>query len=210
MGDLGMIENIGAKAACAQLEGWKPSEDGRDAIVKAILLQDFSQAFAFMTRVALKAEALGHHPEWFNVYNRVEILLTTHDADGVTDLDLMAGVLADAPQKHGRVKGKTALITGAAGGLGEAMAFMLAREGARVALSDIDLGRAQILAERINAEIPAAAVAIAHDVSSESDWERTIEEATGFLGALSVLINNAGVGGPLAFVEQDTVDNWQR
>lgn len=90
-----MIENIGAKAACAQLEGWKPSEDGRDAIVKAILLQDFSQAFAFMTRVALKAEALGHHPEWFNVYNRVEILLTTHDADGVTDLDVQLAQFID-------------------------------------------------------------------------------------------------------------------
>jgi NAD(P)-dependent dehydrogenase (short-subunit alcohol dehydrogenase family) len=111
--------------------------------------------------------------------------------------------------RPGRVAGKTALITGAAGGLGEAMAFMLAREGATVALSDIDGDRAAALADRINAEIPGAAFAYAHDVAVEADWERVIA-AVADLGGLSVLVNNAGVGGPLAFVEQDTVENWQR
>ena len=112
--------------------------------------------------------------------------------------------------RSGRVAGKTALITGAAGGLGEAMAFMLAREGARIAVTDIDAARAQALASRINAEIPDAAFAYAHDVASEAEWEGVIAAAVADLGGLSVLVNNAGVGGPLAFVEQDTVENWQR
>ncbi|WP_292230246.1 SDR family oxidoreductase [Brevundimonas sp.] len=112
--------------------------------------------------------------------------------------------------RSGRVSGKKALITGAAGGLGEAMAFMLAREGATVAVSDIDVDRATALAGRINAEIPGAAFAYAHDVASEDDWTRVIEAVAADLGGLSVLVNNAGIGGPLALVEQDTVENWQR
>ncbi len=75
--------------ALAELIGW--SEDAeRDAIRKTITFADFNQAFAFMTRVALKAEQVNHHPEWFNVYNRVDITLATHDAGGVTrkDIDL--------------------------------------------------------------------------------------------------------------------------
>lgn len=80
-------EKIGAEAAAARLDGWRAA-DGRDAIVKTYRFGDFSRAFAFMTRAALLAEKLDHHPEWFNVYDRVEVLLTTHDADGVTDLDL--------------------------------------------------------------------------------------------------------------------------
>lgn len=112
--------------------------------------------------------------------------------------------------RPGRVSGKKALITGAAGGLGEAMAFMLTREGATVAVSDIDGGRAAALADRINAEIPGAAFAYAHDVASEDDWTRVVEAVAADLGGLSVLVNNAGIGGPLALVEQDTVENWQR
>jgi NAD(P)-dependent dehydrogenase (short-subunit alcohol dehydrogenase family) len=110
----------------------------------------------------------------------------------------------------GRVAGKTALITGAAGGLGQAMARMLAREGARVAVTDIDGARAEALAATINAGSPGAAVAFAHDVADEGQWISVIGQAVEALGGLSVLVNNAGVGGPLAFVEADTVENWQR
>ncbi|MFZ5669044.1 MAG: 4a-hydroxytetrahydrobiopterin dehydratase [Pseudomonadota bacterium] len=88
-------ERIGAAAAVGRLRGWTAAE-GRDAIVKTFRFADFSAAFAFMTRVALRAEQLDHHPEWFNVYNRVEVLLATHDADGVTELDVtLAGFMDD-------------------------------------------------------------------------------------------------------------------
>jgi 4a-hydroxytetrahydrobiopterin dehydratase len=85
---------IGAEAALARLSGWAAA-DGRDALVKSFRFADFNAAWAFMTRVALKAEQLDHHPEWFNVYNRVEVLLATHDADGVTELDVQLADFMD-------------------------------------------------------------------------------------------------------------------
>ena len=107
------------------------------------------------------------------------------------------------------MSGKTALITGAAGGLGEAMAWMLAREGARVAVTDIDGPRAQALAAAIDAAHPGQAFAFTHDVADEGQWVSVIGDAVAAMGGLSILVNNAGVGGPLTFVEQDTVENWQ-
>ena len=81
------------KTALATLKDWKEVL-GRDAIQKSFKFADFNQAWGFMTRVALAAEKADHHPEWSNVYNRVEVLMTTHDADGVTDLDIeMAGFM---------------------------------------------------------------------------------------------------------------------
>ena len=74
-------------AALADLPGWSGC-DGRDAIVKTFVFKDFTRAFSFMTRVALAAERLNHHPEWFNVWNRVTITLATHDAGGVTEKDV--------------------------------------------------------------------------------------------------------------------------
>ena len=73
------------------LDGWT-EVTGRDAIAKTFTFKDFNAAFAFMTRAALLAEKTDHHPEWFNVYNRVEVTLATHDAGGVTqkDIDLAA------------------------------------------------------------------------------------------------------------------------
>ena len=85
---------IGAEAALSQLSGWKAAE-GRDAIVKTYKFEDFSQAFGWMSRVALAAEKLDHHPEWFNVYSRVEVLLATHDAGGVTELDVTLAEVMD-------------------------------------------------------------------------------------------------------------------
>ena len=72
--------------ALADLSGWSEVA-GRDAISKTFQFKDFNAAFAFMTRTALLAEKMDHHPEWFNVYNRVEVALATHDAGGVTELD---------------------------------------------------------------------------------------------------------------------------
>ncbi|QUD86195.1 4a-hydroxytetrahydrobiopterin dehydratase [Phenylobacterium montanum] len=85
---------IGAAAALAELSGWAAAPD-RDAIVKTFKFRDFNAAFGFMTRTALAAEKLDHHPEWFNVYNRVEVLLSTHDADGVTALDVALAKIMD-------------------------------------------------------------------------------------------------------------------
>ena len=75
------------EAALTGLDGWQKT-DGRDAIEKTFTFTDFNAAFAFMTRSALKAEQMDHHPEWFNVYNRVEVTLATHDAGGVTQRDV--------------------------------------------------------------------------------------------------------------------------
>ena len=81
------------KTAFGKLSGW--SEDsGRDAISKKFVFEDFNQAIGFMARAALIAEKMDHHPEWFNVYNKVEVTLATHDAGGVTqkDIDLAAAM----------------------------------------------------------------------------------------------------------------------
>jgi 4a-hydroxytetrahydrobiopterin dehydratase len=69
-------------------------DDARDAITRQFLFANFSQAFAFMTRVAMLAESQDHHPEWSNVWNRVDILLTTHDAGGLSarDVTMAAGI----------------------------------------------------------------------------------------------------------------------
>jgi 4a-hydroxytetrahydrobiopterin dehydratase len=75
------------KSALAGLADWS-EVSGRDAITKKFVFTDFNAAFGFMTRVALVAEKLDHHPEWFNVYKTVEVTLSTHDAGGVTDLDV--------------------------------------------------------------------------------------------------------------------------
>ncbi|MFY9602663.1 MAG: 4a-hydroxytetrahydrobiopterin dehydratase [Pseudolabrys sp.] len=83
------------KSALARLNGWSETA-GRDAITKKFVFKDFNQAFGFMTRAALIAEKLDHHPEWFNVYKTVEVTLSTHDAGGLTELDVK---LAEAMDK---------------------------------------------------------------------------------------------------------------
>ncbi len=82
--------------ALKALDGWA-RVDGRDAIEKTFKFAGFKQAFDFMTTVAAKAEDMNHHPEWFNVYATVEVTMTTHDAGGVTQLDIdMAGFMDEA------------------------------------------------------------------------------------------------------------------
>ena len=75
------------KSALAQLNGWSEAKD-RDAINRTFTFRDFNEAFGFMSRVALVAEKNDHHPEWRNVYKTVEVVLATHDAGGVTALDI--------------------------------------------------------------------------------------------------------------------------
>jgi 4a-hydroxytetrahydrobiopterin dehydratase len=81
-------------AALAKLSGWSEVK-GRDAITRQFEFSDFNEAFGFMARAALVAEKLDHHPEWFNVYNKVEVTLATHDAGGVTERDIMLAQAMD-------------------------------------------------------------------------------------------------------------------
>jgi 4a-hydroxytetrahydrobiopterin dehydratase len=80
--------------AMAELSGWTPVGD-RDAITKTFTFKNFNEAFGFMSRVALKAEKMDHHPEWSNVYKTVEVTLSTHDAGGLTDLDVTLAKFMD-------------------------------------------------------------------------------------------------------------------
>jgi 4a-hydroxytetrahydrobiopterin dehydratase len=85
-----MVERLSAEArrtALAKLKGWS-EVPGRDAIARTFTFKDFNEAFGFMTRAALVAEKSDHHPEWRNVYKTVEVVLSTHDADGVTARDI--------------------------------------------------------------------------------------------------------------------------
>ena len=81
------LDTTQRKTALTELNGWKEVE-GRDAIFKSFVFKNFNEAFGFMTRAALMAEKMDHHPEWFNVYKTVDVTLATHDPGGVTELDI--------------------------------------------------------------------------------------------------------------------------
>jgi 4a-hydroxytetrahydrobiopterin dehydratase len=82
-----LIAGTAREEALATLAGWSEVE-GRDAIRKTFRFKDFSAAWGFMARAALIAEKMDHHPEWLNIYNRIEVTLSTHSAGGVTELDI--------------------------------------------------------------------------------------------------------------------------
>lgn len=82
------------RAALDRLKDWRMVE-GRDAITRSYRFKDFNGAFGFMTRVALKAERMDHHPEWSNVWNKVDVTLSTHSAGGLTDLDVQLAEAMD-------------------------------------------------------------------------------------------------------------------
>lgn len=113
---------------------------------------------------------------------------------------------AEAP---GRLAGKRALITGAAGGIGTAIARHFVDQGARVLVTDIDGDRAAGLADALNAGLPGAAAALDHDVTSEEDWRRAVTGADAALGGLEVLVNNAGIW-VAGSVEEVGPDAWRR
>jgi 4a-hydroxytetrahydrobiopterin dehydratase len=92
-----MAEKLSAEArakALKELTGWS-EVPGRDAITKSFKFKSFNEAFGFMSRVALVAEKMDHHPEWSNVYNKVDVVLATHDAGGVTELDVKLAAKMD-------------------------------------------------------------------------------------------------------------------
>lgn len=89
-------ERLDLAETLKKLPEWTAHDGDRPAIERALTFADFNAAFGFMTRVALLAEKMDHHPEWSNVYNRVDILLTTHDADGVTQRDVTLAQFIDA------------------------------------------------------------------------------------------------------------------
>ena len=108
----------------------------------------------------------------------------------------------------GRVEGKIALVTGGAQGLGESASRMLAREGARVAITDINLDGARAVAASINAARKDSAIAIPHDVTSEGDWSRALGAVELAFGGLHVLVNNAGIG-LTKDLEAITLEEWR-
>ena len=89
------LDNAARKSALAKLNGWS-DVSGRDAITKKFTFKNFNEAFGFMSRAALVAEKMDHHPEWSNVYKTVDVTLSTHDAGGLTELDVK---LAEAMDK---------------------------------------------------------------------------------------------------------------
>ncbi len=109
----------------------------------------------------------------------------------------------------GRVAGKIALVTGGGSGLGRTISGMLAREGARVAVTDIDAGAARESADAILRETPGAAIAVRHDVTEAADWSAALERTVAEFGGLHILVNNAGIaeGGS---IEDTDFDTWRR
>ena len=79
----------------SKLSSWNKTDDERDAITKDFKFSDFKSAFGFMTSIALKAEEIQHHPEWYNVFNKVKITLTTHDVSGLSQKDIILGQFID-------------------------------------------------------------------------------------------------------------------
>lgn len=82
-----MADNLGADAFIAARPEWARADEDREAVFRRFKFADFKTAWAFMSACALKAEQMDHHPEWFNVYSKVDVVLTTHDAGGVTEKD---------------------------------------------------------------------------------------------------------------------------
>ena len=103
----------------------------------------------------------------------------------------------------GRVDGKMSFVTGAAQGLGEAIAYMLAKEGSKVVLADINEEKLTGVEDRINSDFPGKAHSVKLDVTSEDQWKETLNEAEKLMGGINILVNNAGIGGGSTVEETD-------
>lgn len=88
------LENGAQEQALKEISQWSKVA-GREAISRSFLFENFNEAFGFMSRVALKCEQMDHHPEWFNVYNKVDVILTSHDAGGITQRDITLAKFMD-------------------------------------------------------------------------------------------------------------------
>jgi 4a-hydroxytetrahydrobiopterin dehydratase len=93
------LEGAARKHALAELKEWREVE-GRNAIARKFTFKDFNEAFGFMARAALAAEKMDHHPEWSNVYKTVDVVLSTHDAGGVTQKDIALAKAMDGFARH--------------------------------------------------------------------------------------------------------------
>ena len=91
------MDIIDPKQAVIDLDGWS---GGDDFITKVFTFKDFARAFGFMSEIAVVAEAMNHHPQWYNVYNRVDVTLTTHDAGGITDKDITLAKRRESASKY--------------------------------------------------------------------------------------------------------------
>ncbi len=89
------LNPVARSEAMAQLQGWREVEE-RDAITKTFTFKSFNEAWSFMSRIALKSEQMNHHPEWFNVYARVDVTLSTHDCGGLSELDVRMALFMDS------------------------------------------------------------------------------------------------------------------
>ena len=106
-----LLNKTAIDEALAQLPHWRLADDG-NSISRSFCFDGFNAAFAFMTRGALSASRLNHHPEWSNVYNRVDVTLTTHDVRGLTELDMKLARLMDKAANDSGLKGDTGLKEG--------------------------------------------------------------------------------------------------
>ena len=92
------LEGLRRQEALNSLPDWQTQTD-RAAIARPLMFEDFNSAFSFMAKIAMKAEAMNHHPEWSNVYNRLEIVLTSHDVDGLSERDVKLAKFIDVALK---------------------------------------------------------------------------------------------------------------
>jgi NAD(P)-dependent dehydrogenase (short-subunit alcohol dehydrogenase family)/pterin-4a-carbinolamine dehydratase len=206
-------------AFTAQAPSWQ--FDARtDALHRRYEFADFREAFAFMTAVAAAAERRNHHPEWSNVYNGVEIRLTTHDSGGVTAADLELAREIDtlasstrpaAHRRNGRIAdrldlaGRRIVITGGLGVVGSALAAALHERGSRVVLID----RAAWSGGDAGATAPGTRILDGIDLTRLDAARAAFDEAAAALDGLDALVNVAGGFLWQSFLHPD-VDDWAR
>lgn len=202
----------------ATLPEWTASGDRLHRIFS---FRDFAEAFAFMSAAAREAEALGHHPDWSNAYNRVTVDLTTHDAGGVTELDFALAARLDALTEQPAPRapfpgpgaaaftGKVAVVTGGAGALGLSICRRLLQAEATVWVPQREAGRLEGLRAGIGEEQRARLHTAPADVTDEASFEAFLAGVLDRHPRVDVLVNGVGgfAGGDLA---STPLAEWRR